>query len=95
MNKEYSVCVFGLGTVGFPTATYLQEAGCKVFGYDINPNIIERAKKLIEAGDINEIPDKTEIFIICVSTTRLEEKPLTTNVYDACEAIVSSFNDLD
>ncbi len=92
LKVGYSVCVMGLGTVGFPTATYLKDAGCEVTGYDISPYAIGRARPHIPVCDIDRIPLDTEIFVICVSTTRLNDKPIASNVYDACTKISRRFH---
>lgn len=91
-TKKHPVCVVGLGTVGLPTAAYLQSVGYDVFGYDISPQAVERAKVQTQAGDFDAIPPDSEIFVICVSTTRLEDKPVVTNVYDACAMIARRFD---
>ncbi|MBS7623342.1 hypothetical protein KEJ39_06680 [Candidatus Bathyarchaeota archaeon] len=91
-TRKNPVCVVGLGTVGLPTAAYLQSVGYDVFGYDISPRALERAKTQIRVGDFSEIPSDSKIFVICVSTTCVEDKPVVTNVYDACSKVADGFD---
>jgi len=89
---RYSVCVMGLGTVGLPTATCFQNAGCEVTGYDISPIAIKNAKSLVATNDISQIPQDTEAFVICVSTTQMSGKPIVSNIYDACTKVSQRFD---
>ena len=43
-----TVAVQGLGSVGYHLASYLREAGAKVFGADIDPEVGERARRELE-----------------------------------------------
>ncbi|OGQ46272.1 MAG: hypothetical protein A3H42_04420 [Deltaproteobacteria bacterium RIFCSPLOWO2_02_FULL_46_8] len=48
MNKpEQRICVIGLGYIGLPTACLFAQAGFRVFGVDINPEIV----KNVNVGD--------------------------------------------
>lgn len=88
-EMSHSVCVIGLGTIGLPTATYFQRAGCEVIGYDISSKAVGNAEGQIEAtSKISSIPSNTEVFVICVSTGLLGEKPDLSSVYDACRKIL-------
>ena len=83
------VCVLGLGQVGLPTARYILEKGLEVWGYDINPVTIERAKEegtLRATGNWHEIPP-VDIYIICVSTMLKNDLPDLSPIFDACEKI--------
>jgi len=83
------VCVLGLGQVGLPTAKYILEKGLEVWGYDINPITIERAKKegiLRATGNWHEIPP-VDVYIICVSTMLKSDLPDLSPVFDVCEKI--------
>lgn len=40
--KQKTVCVIGLGYIGLPTATFIANAGYKVFGTDIIEDVIEK-----------------------------------------------------
>ena len=90
---SHSVCVIGLGTVGLPTAVYLQNVGCEVIGYDVNSSAIARANMYIPAvRDLKTIPQNTEVFIICVSTMFSQGKPDAKNVNEACFKISDLFH---
>src|SRR5688572_25894938 len=48
------VCVVGLGYIGLPTASILGTKGCRVFGVDVSPQVVDT----INAGRIHiEEPD--------------------------------------
>jgi len=82
----------GLGVVGLPTAAYFQRLGCDVIGYDISRKAVENAQSHIEATTkIDGIPSDTEVFVVCVSTRLVGEKPDLSSVYDVCHKI-ASFN---
>jgi leucine dehydrogenase len=56
-----SVAVQGLGSVGYNLATFLREAGAKVFAADINPAATDRARdelgvEVVPTGEILEVP---------------------------------------
>lgn len=83
------VCVLGLGQVGLPTATYILEKGLEVWGYDINPITIERAKEegiLKATSNWHEIPP-VDIYVICVSTMLKSDMPDLSPIFDVCEKI--------
>ena len=87
MDKR--VCVLGLGEVGLPTAIYIMERGLEVWGYDINPHAVERAKEreIKATTDWNEIPPM-DIHVICVPTLLKEdEAPDLSPVFDVAEKI--------
>ncbi len=44
MKKDIRVCVFGLGYIGLPTSLLLANSGFKVFGIDINENVVKSLK---------------------------------------------------
>lgn len=46
-----TVCVLGLGYIGLPTASLLATSGFKVFGCDVNPEVVET----INRGDVHII----------------------------------------
>lgn len=89
--SNVSVCVMGLGTVGLPTATYLQEAGYEVIGYDVNPKAVVNAKNLTATYYVEQIPKDIDVFVICVSTMQRDGRPNVSNVYDACAMIADEF----
>jgi len=87
MDKR--VCVLGLGEVGLPTAIYIMERGLEVWGYDIDPNAVVRAKEreIKATTDWNEIPPM-DIYVICVPTLLKEdEAPDLSPVFDVTEKI--------
>lgn len=53
-GERHSVAVVGLGYIGLPTATVLANAGHRVIGYDIQPDIVASVEKgrshLVEPG---------------------------------------------
>jgi UDP-N-acetyl-D-mannosaminuronic acid dehydrogenase len=83
------VSVLGLGEVGLPTAIYILEKGLEVWGYDINPVAIERAKEegtLRATCNWHEIPP-VDVYIICVSTKLKSDMPDLSPIFDVCEKI--------
>jgi len=83
------ICVLGLGQVGLPTATYILEKGLEVWGYDINPITIEKAKEegiLKATSNWQEVPP-ADIYIICVSTMLKSDLPDLSPIFDVCEKI--------
>jgi len=82
-------CILGLGQVGLPTAKYILNKGLEVWGYDINPISVERAKErgiLRATSNWHEVPP-VDIYIICVSTMLKSNKPDLSPVFDVCEKI--------
>jgi len=87
--QNIKVCVLGIGKVGLPTAKYISDKGLKVWAYDINPIVIERAKKeenLRATTNWHEIPP-VDIYIICVSTMWKRNASDLSRIFDACEKI--------
>jgi nucleotide sugar dehydrogenase len=83
------VCVLGLGHVGLPTAIYCAGKGLEVWGYDITPAAIRKAKEngISRAlGEWHEIPP-VDFYIICVSTTLKNGVPDISSVFDVCKKI--------
>mgnify|MGYP001046307310 CR=1 FL=1 len=83
------ICLLGLGQVGLPTAKYILDKGIKVWGYDINPIAIKKAKEkssLRATSNWHEIPP-VDIYIICVSTMLKSDMPDLSPVFDVCEKI--------
>jgi nucleotide sugar dehydrogenase len=83
------VCVLGLGEVGLPTAKYILRKGLEVYGYDINPIVVKRAKEegvLKATSSWDEVPP-VDVYIICVSTLLKEDAPDLSPVFDVCERI--------
>ena len=87
--RNLKVCVLGLGEVGLPTATYVLEKGVEVWGYDINPIAVKRAKEeeiLSSTSNWHKIPP-VDIYIICVSTVPENNMPGLSSIFDVCEKI--------
>jgi UDP-N-acetyl-D-mannosaminuronic acid dehydrogenase len=78
-----SICVVGLGKVGYPTADYISKQGFRVCGYDIKP-----IKASFPTTTVwNTIPKGTSIYVITVSTGFKRRKPDLTSLYKVCEEI--------
>lgn len=54
-----TICVIGLGYIGLPTASILATKGFKVFGCDVNANVVET----INRGDIHIIEQGLDILV--------------------------------
>lgn len=83
------VCVLGLGNVGLPAAKYALAKGLEVWGYDINPASINKANEagiLRATNSWHEIPP-VDVYIICVSTTQVNDMPDLYPVFDVCKKI--------
>ena len=82
------MCVVGLGTVGLPTAKYIQQQGHQLVGYDISRAAVEKARNWIEATtEFRQIPRDTDTFVVCVSTKQSGGRPDASYVFDACRRI--------
>lgn len=89
-NTSQSICVVGLGTVGLPTAKYMQRQGSEVVGYDISRAAVERASNWIEAtNDFRQVPKGTDVYVVCVTTKQTNGIPDASYVYDACRRIAT------
>lgn len=44
-NKLKTICVLGLGYIGLPTSAMFASHGCKVYGVDVNPNVVNALNK--------------------------------------------------
>lgn len=86
MSKKHgNVCVVGLGTVGLPTAVYIQRRGFRVYGYDVM-NI--KVKNLRVTSNWDDIPSDVNIYVVCVSTGLDDnQQPDLKNIYDVCRKI--------
>lgn len=77
------VCVIGLGSVGLPTALYIAEKKVNVVGYDISPTAINNAvSKGLEAYSDWEKIEKSDVYVICVSTLLNKDKPDFTALFE-------------
>lgn len=102
-KNPQTICVIGLGYIGLPTALLLSR-DYDVFGFDINPVIVEKINKKVIPFDEPEMeellnssniqasthPQHSDIFLICVPTPFDKEIKMAdlTFVIKALEAIV-------
>jgi nucleotide sugar dehydrogenase len=87
--SKMKVCVIGLGQIGLPVAQYVHAKGFEVWGYDINPNTIETARKrekLRLTSSWKDIP-KVETYIVCVTTSQVNGNPDLSAVFEVCKKI--------
>lgn len=61
------VLVAGLGQLGLPVAKYVKQKGFETYGYDINPEAVERAFTNFGIQKIDSF-EEIDVFILCVST---------------------------
>lgn len=62
------ISVIGMGYIGLPTATLLAKSGFKVFGFDVNPKVIDT----LSNGNIHIVePDLQEAFSIALKSGNL------------------------
>lgn len=87
--KNPKVCVLGLGEVGLPTAKYIANKDLEVFGYDLKPEAIERAKMhgTLKASNEWQALPPANIYIICVYAGLKDENPNFSSIFDVCEKI--------
>lgn len=81
--------MLGLGEVGLPTAKYIANKGLEVFGYDLKPEAIERAKMhgILKASIEWQAIPPANVYIICVYSGLKDEKPDFSSIFDVCEKI--------
>ncbi|MGB9693272.1 MAG: NAD(P)-binding domain-containing protein, partial [Fervidobacterium sp.] len=81
-------CIIGLGQVGLPTAVYVLRKNLEVWGYDVNPITVERAKKegILATYNWQEIPPR-DVYVICVSTMLKGDTPDLSPIFDVCKNI--------
>ncbi len=82
------VCVVGLGQVGLPTAQFIAERGYDVWGFDIAEEAIHRGQNSGIKATIkwDEIP-QANVYVICVSTSLINNNPDVTAVFNVCKKI--------
>lgn len=81
--KNIEISVVGLGYIGTPTATLFANAGFKVYGYDINKEVIESLNR----GVIHIVePDLEELFKKALFSGRLMPKGeiVAADIYIVC-----------
>lgn len=84
--KSTSVCVVGLGTVGYPTACHISNHGFSVYGYDFDAQKTTRIKAFSAFSEWSKVPS-SRIYIICVSSGWKNGKPDMSNIFDVCHKI--------
>lgn len=83
LNKKLEISVIGMGYIGLPTATIFASAGYKVYGYDVDKNIIETLK----SGRIHIVePELQELVNDAVNKKNLipTNEIKKSNVYIIC-----------
>jgi nucleotide sugar dehydrogenase len=88
--KKLKVCVIGLGQIGYPVAHYAHAIGLEVWGYDLNPVIVERVKASKNFGATcfwKEIPNDIDVYLICVTTGQKQDLPDLSAVWDVSKKI--------
>lgn len=70
--NKYKVLVIGLGQLGLPVAKYVKQRDFDVYGYDINPKAMDRAKNTAGIKPATNFKD-FDIYILCVSTHKPED----------------------
>lgn len=80
------VCVVGLGTVGRPVARYCLDKGLEVYGYDVDPEAVDRAGFVKASSRWDEIPP-SDVYLICVSTGFSSGNPDMSPIFDVCRKI--------
>lgn len=81
-----SVCVLGLGAVGYPTALYISNCGFKTYGYDIDREKAVTIRAFDAFSDWKEVP-KCQTYVVCVSSSWRDGKPDMSSVFDVCQKI--------
>lgn len=81
--------MLGLGEVGLPTAKYIAKEDIEVFGYDLKPEAIERAKMhgILKASNEWQALPPANIYIVCVYAGLKDGKPDFSSIFDVCEKI--------
>jgi nucleotide sugar dehydrogenase len=84
-----TICVIGLGQIGFPVAKYVTMKGYDVYGFDINPKAVEHGTqngKFKATTHWNQIP-QANVYIICVTTSQVNNQAELTAVFDVSRKI--------
>ncbi|MBN2604106.1 MAG: hypothetical protein JXA91_08250 [Candidatus Thermoplasmatota archaeon] len=91
--KNLSICVLGLGEIGSSALDYIRDKQLNVFGYDINPEVVQKTKEkgILAFSEWNDVPD-ANIYIICVATWNKNGEPDLTPVFDVSKKIAQKAN---
>ena len=71
-TQPVKVLVIGLGQLGLPVAKYIKQRGFEVWGYDVSPKAIERARTAASIRSTTEFAG-FDVYVICVSTHKHED----------------------
>src|SRR3990172_2963918 len=87
--SKMKICVIGLGQIGFPVAQYAFAKGLEVWGYDINPSIVEKAGKTgkLHLTSVWQDVPRVDAYIICVTTSQRNDLPDLSPVFDVCKKL--------
>ncbi len=83
------VAVIGLGQIGLPVAQYCHKKGLEVWGYDISKTTtdnISKTEKFNATSSWNDVP-QVDAYIICVTTSQVNDSPDLSPVFDVCKKI--------
>jgi len=85
--KFKKALVIGMGQLGLPVATYVQNRGIETYGFDIDQLAIERAQQL--GIKTNSDFYGFDVFIICISTHKKDDiySPDTSGIFAIAEKI--------
>jgi UDP-N-acetyl-D-mannosaminuronic acid dehydrogenase len=84
-----TVCIVGLGVIGFPTALHISKYH-KVIGYDINPEKVKDASNhFFATTEWSEVPE-SDVYVVCVNTWYRNGKPDMSAVELVCQKISES-----
>jgi len=79
----------GLGNIGLPVACYARKYNLRVFGFDINPQAVERA--LAAGVEASTVLQRADIYVVCVNTYFRNNNPDMSAV-DSCCRQISALN---
>lgn len=90
------MCVLDVGCGTGTQLSYYQKAGCKVFGLDSSPAMLEIARQTLgehaelHAGNASELPYPEEMFDLVIAALTLHEMPtsLRMEVVGECKRVV-------
>ncbi len=72
-HEEFNkILIVGLGQVGLPVAKYVKKRGFDVYGYDINPEVMNKAEKTEGIKKATSL-DNFDVFILCILTHKPED----------------------
>jgi UDP-N-acetyl-D-mannosaminuronic acid dehydrogenase len=73
LNGEFNkILIVGLGRVGLPVAKYVKKRGFDVYGYDLDPKVMDKAEKIEGIKKATSF-DNFDVYILCVLTHKSED----------------------